>query len=117
MATTLSGVLDAVGTQLATEALQLQIDVRQLTTQLEAKKDELRQYANGNKLEIVVADLGKVHISTPRQGSEKVVLVFDEERIRTVPELRQMMLDKGIAKEEIKKTPAARASVTIEPNV
>lgn len=101
----------------ATQALELQKQINTLTTQLGEKKDELRDIANGNKLEIIIEDLGKVNISTPREGSEKVVLTFDEDKLRQIPELKAKLLEKGIAKEDIKHIAAAKASVTIKPNV
>lgn len=101
----------------ATQALELQKQINELANQLNDKKDELRDIANGNKIEITIEGLGKVNVSSPREGSEKVVLTFDEDRLKQIPELKAKLLEKGIAKEEIKKTPAAKASVTIKPNV
>lgn len=101
----------------ATQALELQKQIDGLTKQLNEKKEELRDIANGNKLEVTIEGLGKINVSTPRSGSEKVVLTFDEKRLAAIPELKSKLIEKGIAKEEIRKTPDAKASVTIKPNV
>ena len=103
--------------QVATEALELQRQVDKLLGELEAKKDELREIANGNKLEIVIEGLGKINVSTPREGSEKVILTVNEERLSKSPELKAKLIEAGVAKEELKKVAPARASVTIKPNV
>jgi len=113
----MSTAVTDIGQDLAKEALELQIQSQELADKLDAKKEELRDLANGKKMNITVEGLGKIDVTEPRQGSEKVVLTFDEERLKTVPELRQKLLDKGVAKEEVKKTPPARASVRIKPNV
>lgn len=101
----------------AAEALELQKKIDGLSKQLEEKKEELRDIANGNKIEIVIEGLGKVNVSSPREGSEKVILTFNEERLQKSPELKAKLIEAGVAKEEIKKIAAARASVTIKPNV
>lgn len=101
----------------ATQALELQKQIDHLSKQLEEKKEELRDIANGNKMELVIEGLGKVNVSTPREGSEKVILTVNEERLKKSPELKAKLIEVGIAKEEIKKTAPARASVTIKPNV
>lgn len=102
---------------LARGTLELFIQIEDLKKQLETRKDELRDLANGNKLEVSVQGLGLINVSTPRSGSEAIVLVFDEGQLNKIPELRAKLIEKGVAKEEIKKTPAAKASVTIKPNV
>ncbi len=101
----------------AHRALELFIQISELQTRLETEKDALRDAANGNKLEIVVSGLGKVNVTSPRSGSEATVLMFDEERLNQNPALRAKLIEKGIAKEEIKKVPPAKASVTVKPNV
>lgn len=129
---------------LAKEALQLQSQMDELTKELNEKKDELRSLANGKKLNIVVEGIGKVDITEPRAGSDKVTFSFDEDKLGKVPELRKKLVDVGIAKEvlvindeklakaatlkvkllekgvmteETKKVSAAKASVRIKPNV
>jgi hypothetical protein len=101
----------------ATEALEIQKQITELTKKLDGIKDDLRGIANGNTLEVVIPGLGKVNVSTPREGSETSVLVFDEDKLAVVPELKQKLLDKGIARMEVKKVAPAKASVTIKPNV
>lgn len=102
---------------IATQALNLQAQINELTSKLNDKKDELRDIANDNKMEIVVDGIGKVNVSTPRAGGERIVLTFDEKRLAQIPELKSKLIEKGVAKEEVKKIPAAKASVTIKPNV
>ena len=106
-----------VAQELAREALELQVRANELVARLDEKKEELRSLANGKKLNVVVEGLGKIDVTEPRAGSESVVLVVNEEKLNETPELRAKLIQKGIAKEEVKKTPAAKASVRITPNV
>ena len=106
-----------LGQDLAKAALDLQVKSVELAAELDAKKEELRDLANGKKMHIVVEGLGKVDITEPRDGSEKVVMIFDEERLKGMPELRAKLIEKGVAKEDVKKTAPARASVRLKPNV
>jgi microsomal dipeptidase-like Zn-dependent dipeptidase len=109
--------LEATEQDVARAALDLQARMNELKGELGSKKEELRKLANGTKKEIVVEGIGKVNISAPFEGSEKPILVFDEERLNKIPELRQKLIDKGVAKEDVKKVPATAAKVTIKPNV
>jgi hypothetical protein len=109
--------LEATEQDVARAALDLQARMNELKGELDSKKEELRKLANGTKKEIVVEGIGKVNISAPFEGSEKPILVFDEERLNKIPELRQKLIDKGVAKEDVKKVPATAAKVTIKPNV
>ena len=106
-----------VSHELAKEALELQVEVNKLSKLLDGKKEELRHFANGKKLNIAIEGIGKVDITEPREGSEVLVLTFDEEKLKAVPELKAKLIQKGIAKEEIKKISGAKASVRITPNV
>lgn len=128
---------------IATEALNLQIELNALTTVLDNKKEELRKLANDKIMHLVVPGLGKIDITVPRVGKLKVELDLNEEKLKQVPALRQLLIDKGIAKEvlvvdidklitaqelkqklihkgvvqeRISKVSAARASVRIQPN-
>lgn len=109
--------LEATEQEVARAALDLQARMNELKADLDARKQELRNLANGQKKEIVVEGLGKVNISAPFEGSETPILVFDEERLNKIPELRAKLIDKGVAKEDVKKVPATAAKVTIKPNV
>lgn len=102
---------------IAAKALELQKQINSLATKLDAVKDELRELANGNKLKIVVEGSGVVDVSSPREGSEKIVLTFDEEKLKQIPDLKTKLLEKGVIKEVVSKVSAARASVSIKPNV
>jgi len=106
-----------VNSELAESALNIQNQINKLNKELDAKKEELRTIANGNKMEIIVPEIGKVTVSSPRDGSERTVMVFNEERLKESPVLRKKLLDKNIIKEEIKKVSPAKASVSIKPNV
>jgi hypothetical protein len=109
--------VDNIGQELASAALDLQTEMEELQTRLEAKKEELRDLANGQKLNIEVAGKGRVDVTEPRDGSEIVKFVIDEERVAQVTGLRAMLVEKGVAKEETKQVPPAKASVRIKPNV
>lgn len=103
--------------EIAAKAISLQAEMNSLKEQLEAVKSELREFANGSKKEIIVEDQGKINISAPFDGSETPILVFDEERLNMSPDLRRKLIEKGIAKEDVKKVAATKAKVTIKPNV
>ena len=102
---------------LATKAITMQAEMNRLKEQLDAVKVELREIANGSKKEITVQESGKINISAPFAGSEKSILVFDEERLNQSPDIRKKLIEKGIAKADIKKVAASKAKVTIKPNV
>lgn len=103
--------------EVARAAIELQVRLNEIQEELNSKKEELRVIANGKKKEIIVTGLGKVNISAPFEGKETQVLVFDEARLNEIPELRHKLIEKGVAREEIKKVPATAAKVTIKPNV
>lgn len=103
--------------ELARLAIDIQFRMNGLKTELDAKKIELREIANGRKKEIIVEGVGKINVSAPSEGSETPILVFDEERLNTIPALRAKLIEKGVAKEDVKKVSASVAKVTIKPNV
>lgn len=102
---------------IARAALDLQSRMTELKNELNSRKEELRGLANGQKKEIVVEGVGKINISAPFAGSETPILVFNEEKLTDLPDLRQKLIQKGVAKEDVKKVPATAAKVTIKPNV
>ena len=103
--------------EIASSAISLQDQINKFTVQLDVRKEELRKLANDHKKESVVEGAGKVNISAPSAGSETKILIFDEERLNKSPELRQKLIEKGVAKESVKKVSASAAKVTIKPNV
>ena len=130
--------------ELAREAIGLQIELDEISDRLNEKKEELRDLANGKTMNIIVEGLGKVDVTEPRAGTDKVtftfdedkltkipdlrkklvekgvakeVLVIDDEKLGKIPELKQKLLEKGVMAEKIKKISAAKASVRIKPNV
>lgn len=107
-----SAILDA-----ATDALDLKLRIDKLTVDLNERKEQLRKFAADEKLEVIVEGKGKVSVSKPREGKEEFVLVVDAEKLKLVPDLKSKLMGKGVIKEELKKFPAAKASVTVEPNV
>lgn len=109
--------LETAEQELATNAIEAQRQINQLTAVLNDLKEELRHIANGYKKDITVDGVGKINISAPFGGKETPVLVIDEERLNQSPDLRSKLIDKGIAKQEIKKVAASVAKVTIKPNV
>lgn len=113
MAATLTDTIKGV----ATEALDLKVQIDALNKELDARKEQLRQFANKDLLEITVDGKGKVRVSKPRDGSEEQVLVVNEAKLNSVPELKTKLLEKGVIQKTTKKVAAAKASVTVEPNV
>lgn len=112
-----AATLETAEQELAINAIEVQRQINQLTAELNQLKAELRHIANGSKREIVVDGVGKINISAPFGGSETPILVIDEDRLNQSPDLRSKLIDKGIAKQEIKKVAASVAKVTIKPNV
>ena len=130
--------------ELAREAISLQVELNKISDRLDEKKEELRDLANGKIMNIIIEGLGKVDVTEPRAGADKVtftfdedklteipnlrkklvekgvakeVLVIDDEKLGKIPELKQKLLEKGVMAEKIKKVSAAKASVRIKPNV
>ena len=91
--------MDEIATKIATEALKLQIQLNIITAELELQKETLRELANSKIMRIVVDNLGKIDVTVPRMGSEKVELDINEERLQKIPELREKLIEKGIAKQ------------------
>jgi len=113
---TMTTTIENVGQELADSALDLHIEMAELQERLDAKKEELRTFANGSKLNIEVPGKGRVDVTEPREGSEKITFVIDEERVGQVTGLKAMLIEKGVAKEEKKQISPAKASVKIKPN-
>jgi len=130
--------------EIATSALNLQIQLDTITAELEEQKEVLRQLADNKVLRIVVENLGKIDITAPRVGTQKIeleinedklqkvpalrqaliakgvakeVLAVDKDKLIAAPELKQKLIDKGIITEQTKMVSAAKASVRIQPNV
>jgi hypothetical protein len=130
--------------EIATLALNLQIQLNAVTAELEAQKELLRQLANNKVLHLTVENLGKIDVTAPRVGTQKIELEINEEKLQKVPalrqaliakgvakevlavdkdklidapELKQKLIDKGIITEQTKMVSAAKASVRIQPNV
>lgn len=102
---------------IARDAILLQVEFNKIQMRLDSYKQRLRDLANGNSKEIVVEGVGKINISVPFAGKTTPVLIFDEEKLNKVPELRAKLINHGVAKESIKTVPASQAKVTIKPNV
>jgi hypothetical protein len=137
-------LMSDIAITIATEALNIQIELDNIAATLEEKKEQLRELAGGKTKQIVVENLGKINITAPRVGSQKVELNINEDQIQKVPDLRDKLIEKGIAKqvlvinkdkllaapglkeklvskgfvqEQVKTISAAKASVRIQPNV
>lgn len=100
--------------ELARELILTKAQIDPLLADFEVQKERLRIYAQGTSMEIKVADLGVVSVSPPRPASEKTIMVLDEEKLMKIPELRAKLKEHEILKEEIKKTSAAKAAVSIK---
>jgi len=101
----------------AREAIALKRQIDSLTEQLERSKEELRTIAGGDKKEITVEGQGIVLISKPRDEVRTKTLVFNEERLASAPGIKEKLISQGILVYEDSVTPAAKASVTVKPNV
>jgi len=106
-----------VDLELARRAIVLQAQIDTLSEELASVKGKLRLAALGRTKEILVEGVGKVHISAPFAGSEKTILVLNDERINTDPDLRQRLLDDEVIMHQIKKVSASVARVTIKTNI
>ena len=102
---------------IAREVLKIYKQIEDLKKPLEDYKDSLRTMANGEKIDIIIEQLGKVSITKPRDQSEKTIIEINESKINANKELKKVLLDKGIITEGIVKTQASKASVNIKPNV
>lgn len=101
--------------ELASDAIDIQRQLNQLNERLSKVKEALRELAKGSTKEILVDGAGKVSISVPFAGSEIEILILDELKLNDQPDLKQRLIDEGIAKKDIKRVPACVAKVTIKP--
>lgn len=102
---------------IAKEVLKIYKQIEELQKPLEAYKEDLREIANGDNLDIIIEALGKVSITKPRDSVEKTVMEINETKINANKDLKKLLLEKGIVKEETIKTKPVKASVNIKPNV
>jgi len=101
----------------ATLAIQTQRAINEQMKDLDALKETLRGFANGEKDEIVIEGEGKVLVSAPREGSEIETVEFMKDEAAKYPDLFKTLVKKGILVVGKKNVGAAKASVTIKPNV
>lgn len=101
----------------ATEGLKLAAEINQLNDRLSTIKDKLREQAGGNKCTLVITDVGRVSVSSPRAGSVSTSYTLNKELIESSAELKQMLINKKIISCDTKMTSGAQASVTLTPNV
>jgi hypothetical protein len=97
--------------------LKIHKQIEDLKKPLEDYKDTLRTLAKGDNLDIIVEQLGKVTITKPRESTEKIVLELNTAKIDSNKELKKILLEKGMISEAVVKSPPAKASVNIKPNV
>jgi hypothetical protein len=98
-------------------ALEIYAEIEGLKKRLDGKKDQLRKLANGDKMSLMVEGLGKVSVTKPRTGSEKKILMIDEERLKQSGGLRAKLIEKGVLREDVRVTSPADASVRLQLNV
>ena len=103
--------------ELALDALNAYMKFVKIEDELDSKKQKLRELANGESLRIEVDNVGSVLVMTPKLRSTKKVLSINEEKLAKVPELRAMLISKGVITEETKVIPSAKAAVKISPMV
>lgn len=104
-------------TDAACKILDLTKQINELQKLLDEQKDFLRDASNGQKTDIEVPGVGKIIVSKPRESSEKTVLELIPDKIEKNPELKAILLAKGIIKEVNHKISAARASITAKLNI
>ena len=88
-----------------------------MVVEFEEKKEMLRVLAKGELLEHVIPNKGKIRVTKPREGSETEVMIVNEDKLKSHPDLTAKLVEKGVIKYDIKKVAPARAAVTVEPNV
>jgi hypothetical protein len=103
--------------RVATELLKIYKQIEDLKKPLEDYKNTLRALANGDNLDIIIEQLGKVTITKPRESTEKIVLELNATKIDSNKELKKLLIEKGMISEAVVKSPPAKASVNIKPNV
>jgi len=97
--------------RIATELLKIYKQIEDLKKPLEDYKDTLRSLAKGDNLDIIIEQLGKVTITKPRESTEKTVVELNVSKIDANKELKKLLSESTV------KSPAAKASVNIKPNV
>lgn len=101
--------------ELATKAIVIQKQMNELAEQLSKLKQSLRDIAAGSTKEIIIEGIGKISISIPFAGSETEILVLNHDKLKLQSELKQKLLDDGVAMLDVKRVPACAAKVTIRP--
>lgn len=99
------------------ELIKLHKSIEDLKKPLEEQKDILRGLIDGETKEVSIDGYGKVLVSKPREKSEKEVLVLNEEKLNKSQELLKLLFSKDIIIKKTVVTSAAKASVTIKPNI
>lgn len=102
---------------LGTQALELTKKLQDLSTELDALKDKLRHSANGNKMHLVIAGLGEITVSKPREGGVKTGVKYSLNEDKLSDDLRRKLLEKDIIVQKDVISVAAKASVSLKLNV
>ena len=103
--------------KLATEALEIQKQANGLLDSLDLIKNQFREYAQGQKFNMVVEGLGKIDVSKPRESTQSVTIQLNKEKLDEHADVKAKLLKAGIIAEIVSNTSAAKASVSIKPNV
>jgi hypothetical protein len=105
--------------QAARSAIELSKQIEALAILLDQQKLLLRQYADGQSMEVKVEGLGKVSVSKPRLGGAKTgtKIEINLDVLEKNQELKAKLIERQLLKEVDVFSSSAAASVTIKPNV
>lgn len=97
---------------IAARALSLKAQIENLEEQLSEYNTVFREYAEGETVNIVVPDIGKVQVTKPTPPSVKTGRVLNEEAFLSAsPELQKMLFGLGIISVETRTISERKASV------
>lgn len=94
-------------------AIEIYRKIKNLNVELDEHKEFFREYAKGEKFEVLIKQLGKLTVSKPTTIAEKKVITVDLKKLEQSPELKAKLLASGLLKEEVKSASTTAAAVRI----
>ena len=102
----------------AEAALEVFQDLKDLNAQLESYKEEFRDHADGETVDIIIQGLGKVQIKKPSEGGTFTSTVFDTKAFEALDKATQhLLISSGVVKITTSSKAASKAAVVFTLNV
>lgn len=102
----------------ALKSLETFEQIKDLTAQLELYKEEFREHADGETVDIVVEGVGKIQIKKPSEGGTFTSTTFDIKAFDALDKATQhTLISKGVVKIQTSSKAASKAAVVFTLNV